>query len=95
MGLYAMGQLDEYNDVFNIEKIKRNIFKHKCFTYFHRKDLDWPEVYNSLRNSKEITRMNIITYYLYLLFSIPGIIICKLKTHMPLWQAANHVVYNS
>lgn len=95
MGLYALGRLDEYGAVFDVEKIKKNKFKHKCFTYFHRKATDWPEIYSLLRKSKEITRTNIITYYLYLLFSLPGVIICKLKTHMPLWQAANHVVYNS
>ena len=96
MGLYAIGKLDSFSQCFNLKDIKDHIFQHKMFAYFHRNRLDWPEIYQSLREQGEINTFNIVTYYCCLLIAVPKIIVYKLKmkSKASLKQAANHIIYN-
>lgn len=96
MGLFAINKLDNFARYFDLKDIKDHIFQHKMFAYFHRNRLDWPEIYQSLREQGEINTFNIVTYYCCLLIAVPKIIVYKLKmkSKASLKQAANHIIYN-
>ena len=60
MWLLALGKLELFYAVFSIKDIQEHVFKHKMFAYFHRKHVDWPEIYQSLRKQGEIRVVDIV-----------------------------------